>query len=234
MSIGEVLLGRRLSNREAESRRIGTLEGVPAMGLDALGSTAYGPEAALAMLLPLGAAGPGLLQWAMLPTIVLLAILFASYRQTMRAYPSSGGAYVVARENLGAGPSLLAAAALMIDYVLNVAVGISAGVGALVSVLPALHAYTLSLCLGILALITLANLRGTLDSGRAFALPTYAFVATFAVIVATGVYNAAITGGHPAPLVTPPVLPGASETVGAWLLLRAATSGCTALTGIEA
>ncbi|HEX3210552.1 MAG TPA: hypothetical protein VHQ91_14285, partial [Geminicoccaceae bacterium] len=136
MSIVDVLLGRRLANRESGERKIGAFEGVPAMGLDGLGSSAYGPEAALTVLAPLGAASLGYIGWVMAPIVALLAILFASYWQTIRAYPSHGGAYTVAKDNLGTNPSLLAAAALMIDYVLNVAVGISAGVGALVSALP--------------------------------------------------------------------------------------------------
>src|SRR5207237_7153763 len=134
------------------------------MGLDGLSSSAYGPEAALTILMPLGAAGLAYIGWVMAPIIALLAILAASYWQTIRAYPNNGGAYIVSKTNLGTNLGLLAASALMIDYVLNVAVGISAGVGALVSTIPGLQAYTLPLCLGILALIALANLRGTQES----------------------------------------------------------------------
>jgi amino acid transporter len=130
-SLIRLLLGRPLANREYGGRKIGAFEGVPAMGLDGLGSSAYGPEAALTALIPLGAASLSLIGWVMAPILGLLGILFASYWQTIRAYPSNGGAYIVSKENLGTNPSLLAAAALMTDYVLNVAVGISAGVGAL-------------------------------------------------------------------------------------------------------
>ena len=172
MSFLQVLLGRRLANREAEERKIGAFEGVPAMGLDGLGSSAYGPEAALTILIPLGTASLSFIGWVMAPIVALLAILFASYWQTIRAYPNNGGAYIVAKDNLGTNASLLAAAALMVDYVLNVAVGISVGVAALVSAVPSLHGYILPLCLGILALITVVNLRGTMDAGRLFALPT--------------------------------------------------------------
>jgi amino acid transporter len=228
------LLGRRLANREQKERKIGALEGVPAMGLDALGSSAYGPEAALTVLIPLGAASLAWIGWIMAPIVALLLILFASYWQTIRAYPNNGGAYIVSRENLGTNASLLAAAALMIDYVLNVAVGISAGVGALVSAVPALHRYILPLCLGILGLVTLTNLRGTLDAGRLFALPTYLFVGSFAVILGIGWFEVAASGGHPQPVVPPPKLPPATEAVSLWLLLRAFASGCTAMTGVEA
>lgn len=131
------------------------------MGLDGLGSSAYGPEAALTILIPLGAASLAYIGLVMVPILLLLAVLYFSYRQTIKAYPSNGGAYTVTKENLGTNVSLLAAAALVVDYVLNVAVGISAGVAALVSVIPALQPHILALCLAILAAITLMNLRGT-------------------------------------------------------------------------
>lgn len=204
------------------------------MGLDGFASSAYGPEAALTVLMTLGAASTTYIGWVMAPILILLAILFASYWQTVRAYPTSGGAYVVAKENLGTNASLLAAAALMIDYVLNVAVGISAGVAALVSALPQLHPYMLPLCLGTLSFVTLMNLRGTLDAGRLFAIPTYTFVASFTAILALGLYRALNSGGQPAPVVAPPLLPEAAEAVSLWLLLRAFASGCTAMTGVEA
>lgn len=234
MSWLRVILGRRLANREQRQTKIGAFEGVPAMGLDGLGSAAYGPEAALAILAPLGAAGLAHIGAITLPILLLLAVLYVSYRQTIRAYPSNGGAYVVAKENFGTHASLLAAAALMIDYVLNVAVGISAGVAALTSAVPALHPYTLWLCLAILALLTLVNLRGTLEAGRIWALPTYLFIASFLLLIAIGVWKAAAAGGRPPPVVAPPALPAATEAVSLWLLLRAFASGCTAMTGIEA
>jgi amino acid transporter len=204
------------------------------MRLDGLGSSAYGPEAALTILIPLGAASLSYIGWVMEPIVALLAILFASYWQTIRAYPYNGGAYIVAKENLGLNASLLAAAALMIDYVLNVSVGISAGVGALVSALPELHPHILWLCVGILLVITLINLRGTQESGRLLAVPTYVFVASFAIILSRGTFKALASGGHPQPVVRPPGLPEATEAVSVWLLLRAFASGCTAMTGVEA
>lgn len=204
------------------------------MGLDGLASSAYGPEAALAILIPAGALGVAHIGTVMTPIVLLLAILYISYRQTIRAYPTNGGAYTVAKENLGTGASLLAASALMIDYVLNAAVGISAGVAALVSAVPALHPYILVLCLGILILITLVNLRGTLDAGRLFALPTYTFVLCFGVLLAVGLWKAAVSGGSPIPVVPPPPVGAATEAVTLWLLLRAFASGCTAMTGVEA
>jgi amino acid transporter len=234
MSLLSWVLGRRLANQEFERRKINAIEGVPAMGLDGLGSSSYGPEAALTFLIPLGALGLAYIWSVMLPILVLLIILYVSYRQTIRAYPSNGGAYTVAKENLGTYPSLLAAAALLIDYVLNVAVGISAGVGALISALPIFQPYILELCLGILAIITLANLRGTGEASRAWAVPTYIFVASFFLILGIGVYRTILSGGNPEPIVAPPALPEATETIGLWLLLRSFSAGCTAMTGVEA
>jgi len=233
-TLTRVCLGPPLANRESRQREIGVLEGVPALGLDGLSSSAYGPEAALAVLTAVGVAGLGYFGPIMLTILALLGVLFLSYRQTIAAYPQSGGAYTVAKENLGANASLLAAAAIMVDYVLNVAVGISAGITALVSAVPMLHAYTLPLCLGVLVLLTLVNLRGVVDAGRLFALPTYLFVGSFIVILLLGGYAAVTSGGHPHALVAPPAPPPAVEAVGLWLLLRAFASGCTAMTGVEA
>jgi amino acid transporter len=234
MSLLRLLLGRRLANEEYVERKISAFEGVPAMGLDGLGSSSYGPEAALTVLMPLGAAGLAYTGLVMPPILVLLLILHMSYRQTIRAYPSNGGAYTVSKANLGTNASLIAAAALMIDYVLNVAVGISAGVGALTSAVPSLHPHTLILCLTILVLVTVMNLRGTIDAGRAWAFPTYLFVASFVLILAIGVYKTISTGGQPQPVVPPPGLPEPAEAVSIWLLLRSFAAGCTAMTGVEA
>lgn len=233
MNLSTFLFGRRLSNREQEDKKIGWVEAVPAMGLDGLGSSSYGPEAALTVLIPLGAAGLFYAGPVIACIVLLLAILYFSYRQTLAAYPTSGGAYVVARENLGEYPSLLAAAALMIDYVLNVAVGVSAGVGALVSALPALHPYILPLCIGIVAIVTLANLRGTGEAGWLFALPTYLFICCFLGVIGYGVIRIVLEG-DPAPVVAPPPLPPVSGEATVWLLMHAFASGCTAMTGVEA
>ncbi|WP_237476893.1 APC family permease [Lichenibacterium dinghuense] len=232
--VSRFLFGGFLATHGAEERKLGTFEAVPAMGLDGLGSSAYGPEAALTVLLPLGAGGLAAVGPIMLLLVALLAVLYVSYRQTVLAYPSNGGAYSVSKVNLGTGASLLAAAALMVDYVLNVAVGISAGIGALISAVPALAPYTLALCLVVLAALTLVNLRGTLDGGRLFALPTYLFILCFVVVIVLGAWATLRSGGHPAPVVAPPAIPAATETLGLWLFLRAFAAGCTAMTGVEA
>jgi amino acid transporter len=234
MAIFDFLVGRPLASSEERAEHIGPSAGIPIFGLDALSSAAYGPEAALTLLIPLGLAGVHIILPISAAIIALLVIVFFSYRQTIEAYPHGGGSYTVASENLGDGAGLLAAAALMIDYVLTAAVGISAGVGALVSALPGLHAHTLLLCLGILVVLTLVNIRGVRDTGAAFLLPTYLFIGSLLVVIAVGVARVLISGGHPVPVVAPPHLPAAVEAVSFWLILKVFASGCTAMTGVEA
>ncbi|MBV9784987.1 MAG: APC family permease [Acidisphaera sp.] len=208
--------------------------GLPAMGLDGLGSAAYGPEAALTILAGTGAAGLATIGPIMWVILALLAVLWFSYWQTIAAYPNNGGSYIVAKENLGTIAGLLAAAALMVDYMLNVAVGISAGIGALTSAIPALHPYTLWLCLAVLLVVTVFNLRGTRESGLAWAVPTYVFILGLGSIIAWGVWQAMVSGGHPHPVVAPPAVAQSAGAVTLWLVLRAFASGCTAMTGVEA
>ncbi len=234
MSLIDTIFGRPLASGEAGEQRIGTAGGVPTFGLDALSSAAYGPEAAITVLLPLGAAGLTFIFPITMAIVILLGIVYFSYRQTIAAYPNGGGSYTVARENLGANAGLLAAAALMTDYVLNVAVGISAGVGALISAVPNLEPYTLTLCLAILILLTLVNLRGIGEAGRLFMLPTCIFILSLGATVAWGLFATISAGGHPQPVIPPAHLAKAAEGVSAWLLLRAFASGCTAMTGVEA
>jgi len=234
LNIGDVLFGRPLATEEEKAERIGPLKGIPIFGLDALSSAAYGPEAALTLLIPLGMAGAAYVWPTTIGIVVLLGIVYFSYRQTISAYPQGGGSYTVASENLGERAGLLAAAALMIDYVLTAAVGISAGVGALVSAVPVLQSETLKLCLGILILITIINLRGVQETGGVFLLPTYMFVACLLGLIVIGVCKSLAAGGHPVPVVVPPKLSGVTGTVSAWLLLRTFSSGCTAMTGVEA
>jgi amino acid transporter len=234
MAILNFLFGSPLATTDERAERIGATAGIPIFGLDALSSAAYGPEAALTLLIPLGAAGVAYILPISISIIVLLTIVFFSYRQTIATYPGGGGSYTVARANLGAFPGLLAAAALMIDYVLVVAVGISAGVGALVSAAPSLLPHTLPLCLAILAVITLVNLRGVRETGAIFLVPTYLFVGTLLIAIAIGLFKTLASGGHPAPVVTLPPAPPAVAAVSVWLLLKAFASGCTAMTGVEA
>jgi len=234
MNIVNLIFGKPLKSSEERAEQIGPTEGIPIFGLDALSSAAYGPEAALSLLIPLGLLGVQYIVPISLAIITLLVIVFFSYRQTIEAYPGGGGSYTVARFNLGAFWGLLAASALLADYILTAAVGISAGVGALISAVPSLLPHTLVLCLGILLVITIINLRGVKDAGTAFLLPTYMFVGCLGITIVGGVVRTLMAGGHPLPVNPLPPPPMALQGVTYWLLLRVFASGCTALTGVEA
>lgn len=234
MSVIDFIFGRPLATSEERAEQIGPVRGIPIFGLDALSSAGYGPEAALTILMPLGVLAPHYSIPISASIVILLAIVYFSYLQTIGAYPGGGGSYTVAHENLGESASLLAAAALMIDYVLTVAVGISAGVGALVSAFPQLQSHTLSLCLGILVLIALINLRGLREAGALFMLPTILFIGTLLFTIAIGLVQSLLHGGHPAPVIRPHPLSSPAMAVSAWLILQSFSSGCTAMTGVEA
>jgi amino acid transporter len=203
-------------------------------GLDALSSAAYGPEAALTVLIPLGIAGVGFSLPITIAVSVILTIVYFSYRQTISGYPEGAGSYTVAKENLGAYAGLFAAAALMIDYTLNVAVGISAGIGALTSALPPLQPYALLLCLAVLLLLAFFNLRGLRESGLAFMPPTYLFIGCLVLVLVIGIVKAFVSGGHPQPVNPLPPPSNAHQQITLWLFLKAFAAGCTAMTGVEA
>jgi amino acid transporter len=234
MNILDAIIGKPIKTSDERAEQIGIQEGIPIFGLDALSSAAYGPEAALSLLIPLGLLGVQYIVPISAAIITLLVIVYFSYRQTIAAYPSGGGSYTVARFNLGVFPSLLAAAALLTDYILTAAVGISAGVGALVSAVPSLLPHTVLLCIGILIVITVLNLRGVREAGVAFMVPTYLFVGTLLITIAGGLIRVALSGGHPVPVTPLPPPPAMTEAVTLWLLLKVFASGCTALTGVEA
>jgi amino acid transporter len=234
MNILDLIVGKPIKTSDERAEQVGMQAGIPIFGLDALSSAAYGPEAALSLLIPLGSLGVQYIIPISIAIITLLVIVYFSYLQTIAAYPSGGGSYTVARFNLGAFPSLLAAAALLTDYILTAAVGISAGVGALVSAVPSLQKYTVWLCVGILLIITILNLRGVRDAGVAFMLPTYLFVGTLLITIVGGLVRVALSGGHPVPITPLPSPPAMTATVTFWLLLKVFASGCTALTGVEA
>jgi amino acid transporter len=235
MSLTDSIIGKPLATSEERAEHIGIAAGIPIFGLDALTSAAYGPEAAMTLLIPLGLAGAHFIVPVISAILILLVIVFFSYRQTIAAYPNGGGSYTVASENLGAGAGLLAAAALMIDYILTAAVGISAGVTALTSAVQRLAPHTLALCLLILAILAIVNMRGVKDTGAAFILPTFVFVGTLLILIGVGVYKTYISGGHPVPVLTPPAaLPATIKYLGIWLLMKTFASGCAAMTGVEA
>ncbi len=232
--LSNLLFGRPLATSEERAEHIGPLTGIPIFGLDALSSAAYGPEAALTLLIPLGLLGVKYIVPVSAAITILLAIVYFSYRQTIEAYPRGGGSYTVASENLGEGAGLLAAAALMIDYILNASVGISAGVGALISAVPALQPHTLLLCLTALAILTLVNMRGVHDTGVVFMIPTYLFTGTLLIVIAVGAWQTVHAAGHPHAIAPMPAIPPVTAALSWWLLLKVFSSGCTAMTGVEA
>src|SRR6202522_605735 len=234
MNILDVLVGKPIRTSDERAEQIGPVQGIPIFGLDALSSAAYGPEAALSLLIPLGLLGVRYILLVSLAIITLLIIVYFSYLQTIAAYPSGGGSYTVARFNLGASASLLSAAALLTDYILTAAVGISAGVGALVSAVPSLQRHTVLLCVGILLVIMVLNLRGVHDTGIAFTIPTYLFVGTLLILIGGAVVPVLLSGGQRAPVSRLPApRPGAAAVISS-LLLKILASSCTALTGAEA
>ncbi|MBE1602925.1 APC family permease [Streptomyces stelliscabiei] len=216
-----------------ERHRLTAVTGLAALSLDAMASVAYGPEAIVLVLAAAGAHGLGFTLPVTLAIAGLLAVLVASYRQVITAFPDGGGSYAVAKVHLCARTSLVAAASLVLDYVLNVAVAVTAGVAALTSAFPALYGDRLVLCLVVLALITAVNLRGIVESAKAFIVPTVVFVGSILVLIVVGLFRSApvstaTADGHAS------VLAHNATTVGALLLLKAFASGCSALTGVEA
>src|SRR5689334_4722199 len=196
---------------------------LPIFASDPLSSVAYATESALVVLVAVSATSAHLVFPISIAIAALLAIVVLSYRQTVRVYETSGGAYVVARENLGTTPSLVAAAALLTDYILTVAVSISAGIFAITSFVPSLAAHKVGLSLACLVLIVLANLRGVRESGMLFALPTYAFVTAILALVFVGIVQVAT--GHAHHAVTPHALPVGAGAITLFVLLRAFSSG---------
>lgn len=216
-----------------EKHRLTVVTGLAALSLDAMASVAYGPEAIVLVLAAAGGYGLGFTLPVTLAIAALLAVLVASYRQVIAAFPDGGGSYAVAKTHLGRRTSLVAAASLVLDYVLNVAVAVTAGVAALTSAFPALYGERLWICLAVLVLITGINLRGIVDSARAFIAPTAVFVLSMLTLIAVGLFRSAPVSTEAAHGHASAVADNAT-TVGALLLLRAFASGCSALTGVEA
>ncbi|MER7983749.1 APC family permease [Streptomyces sp. NPDC095817] len=216
-----------------ERHRLTAVTGLAALSLDAMASVAYGPEAIVLVLAGAGAHGLGFTLPVTLAIAGLLTVLVASYRQVIAAFPDGGGSYAVARTHLGVRTSLVAAASLVLDYVLNVAVAVTAGVAALTSAFPGLYDDRVWICLAVLTLVTGVNLRGIVESARVFIVPTAVFVGSVFVLIAVGLFRAAPVStaaahGHAS------VLADNATAVGALLLLKAFASGCSALTGVEA
>lgn len=217
-----------MNQPDGERERLTALGGLAALSLDALSSVAYGPEAILVVLVT---AGVSALKYSLPITaaiVILLAALVTSYRQVIEAFPNGGGAYAVSKRHLGKVPSLVAAASLIVDYILNAAVGVSAGVEALTAAFPALYGARVWLCLLVLALITASNMWGVVESARIFMVPTLAFIAAMAVVIIGGLVRSQpdVALSHAMPSIT--------DSVGVLLILKAFASGCSALTGVEA
>ena len=228
-SLKEILIGRSLPTSAHAEERLTRAAGLAVLSSDALSSVAYATEEILLVLVTAGSGALAISQPIAVAIVLLLAIVILSYRQTIKAYPKGGGSYIVARDNLGLMPGLVAGASLMIDYILTVTVSISAGTAALTSAVPALQPYTIELCLLFIFLIMLANLRGLRESGNLFMIPTYTFVVSVFILIGLGLFKQA-TGYVPPPY---PSLP-TQESLGLFFVLRAFSAGCTALTGVEA
>ena len=236
MQLKRLLVGKPLDNEAQQHQRLSKRIALAVFSSDALSSVAYASEAILGVLLLAGAASLSLIVPISIGIVGLLATVGFSYRQTIHAYPNGGGAYIVARENLGKTPGLIAAASLLIDYVLTVAVSVSAGVAALAALATTwgfhdLERYSVDVALVLIALVTLINLRGVKESGVIFAVPTYMFVVSMFAMIGIGLARMALGGAQP---LVSTELPPAVENIGLFLLLRAFSAGCTAMTGVEA
>jgi len=229
----QFLIGTPLSSDRLAEERLGKVRALAVLSSDALSSVAYATEEILLVLVLAGSGALALSLPIGLAIAALLAIVALSYVQTVHAYPGGGGAYTVARENLGVLPGLVAGAALLNDYVLTVAVSVSAGVAAITSAIPELYPWRVALALGTVAFVTLINLRGTRESGRVFAIPTYMFIVTLAILIVSGLVRLLVGGGAPEAAPSGQV-PAVTGSLTAFLVLRAFASGCTALTGVEA
>ena len=229
--IKRLLVGSPISSAHAEHERLSRVTGLAVLSSDALSSVAYATEEILRVLMIGGAAALSLSTPVSLVIALLLLIVAFSYRQTIYAYPSGGGAYLVAKDNLGDTPALIAAASLLIDYTLTVAVSIAAGVAALTSAFPGLHVSRVELSLGFMTILAIGNLRGLRESGRIFSVPTYFFIGGMIVMIGAGAWRFA-TG------TVVPVAEAASSLpvhpLGLFVILTAFANGCTAMTGVEA
>jgi amino acid transporter len=227
--VKEFFLGKSLPTSAHSEERLTNAAALAVLSSDALSSVAYATEEILLVLVAAGSGALGLSLPIAIAIIALLGIVVLSYRQTIRAYPQGGGSYIVARENLGLYPGLVAGGSLMIDYILTVTVSISAGTAALTSAIPALQSHTVLLCLIFIFLIMLANLRGVKESGQIFMVPTYAFIVSIFLLIGIGLFK--YSTGQVA--VEYPSLP-VTEGISVFFILRAFSAGCTALTGVEA
>src|SRR6266498_2335862 len=229
-----LLVGQPIETAAQHHQRLSKRIALAVFSSDALSSVAYATEAILLALLAAGSQALGYATPIAIGIALLLITVAFSYRQTIIAYPQGGGTYIVSRENLGTIPSLVAASSLLIDYVLTVAVSMSAAVAAITSAVGVLDPYRVQLAIALIALVTLANLRGIKESGQIFAIPTYLFIAGMFVLIGTGLFQVATGQAAPAPPPRVADFPAQLHPLTFFLILRAFAAGCTALTGIEA
>jgi amino acid transporter len=228
-SLREILVGPPIPSMRMAHQRLSNFRALAALSPDALSSIAYANQEIFLGLVVAGAAGLAYSWYIALAIALLLAVLALSYSQTIHAYPSGGGSYIVARENLGENFGLIAAAALMTDYVLNVAVSVTAGVAAAASAFPALWSYRTPLSLILLTIVTLANLRGLRESGAIMTVPVYFFLAMYLIMIAVGIFRATVDGPGSFTVTAP--MPTGPLTL--FLIVHTFSAGCTALTGVE-
>lgn len=230
--IKRFLVGEPIPSHLAHHERLSRTTGLAVLSSDPLSSVAYATEEILRVLILVGVSALSFASPIAFVIATILAIVVFSYRQTIYAYPNGGGAYVVAKDNLGEMPSLIAAAALLIDYVLTVAVSIAAGVAAITSALPQWQDYRVEIALGFLMILMLGNLRGIRESGNIFAAPTYFFIASLLCLIAVGAWR--VMTGPVLLVLAPDPLQPTGQPLTLFLLLRAFSNGCTAMTGVEA
>ena len=234
-NISHYLIGRPLQTADAPHQTIGKAVGLAVFASDALSSTAYATQEILVILAAAGTVAFGYVFPISIVIVALLAIVVVSYEQIIHAYPDGGGAYIVAYDNLGQLPALIAAAALLMDYILTVSVSVSSGVAQIISAYPSMFAYRVLICVVCVALITLINLRGVRESGAAFAIPSYFFIVMMLLTIGTGLFR--LFTGSLGTVIDPPLMEHVGEIVPevtAFILLHAFSSGTAALTGVEA
>lgn len=235
MNIKDVLLGKPLKNNEISHEKLSRLWGLPIMASDAVSSVAYAIEEILFILIPtIGILSFHSLPYIIIPIMLLLVILVLSYSQIIDHYPNGGGAYAVAKENIGKTSALLSAAALTIDYIMTVAVSISSSTAALVSAFPSFHGYKVIISLICVAIITLINLRGVREASKVFGLPTYIFIGSMAILIISGIYRLLTGSLNPIEYTTPIIPRETMEGIGMLVILKAFSSGCSAMSGVEA
>lgn len=232
MNFSKLFIGKALKTEELKGEKLNAFWGLPIMASDAISSVAYAGSAILLILIPvLGADSYKYMFLSAICIVILMATLIFSYKQVIDSYPNGGGAYIVARENLGTKYGLIATSALTIDYILTVAVSTSSGTAAIISAFPQLSEFKVPLTLALIALITIGNLRGIRESSKSFGVPTYLFCLGIIIMIIVGIIKVYVFGYVPTPIYSIPKQVGNISLI---LFLQAFASGCTALTGIEA